>query len=181
MKRPRITHGMSFVRRKATKLAAVAAGLVALGAFAAIPAAGRNDARGDRSDAGEHQTSSDPVVNFRRNAIFTCFGADGTGTPTANTANITASFTTVTAVVTVHAPAGTTVFGELTQSGCLRLKFFTFTVLASGVGTATVTDLRISNDAFVSFSDTVGDFQITPEVVFLPTTPTGSLSRTGEH
>jgi hypothetical protein len=181
MKRLRITHGMCVVRRKATKLAAVAAGLVALGAFAAIPAAAGHDSRGDRSDAGEHQTSSDPVVNFRRNAIFTCFGADGTGTPTANTANITASLTTVTAVVTVHAPPGTTVFGELTQSGCLRLKFFTFTVPASSVGTATVTDLRISNDAFVSFSDTVGDFQITPEVVFFPTTPTGSPSGTGEH
>jgi hypothetical protein len=105
-------------------------------------------------------------VNFRRNAIFTCFGADGTGTPTANTANITASRTTVSAVVTVHAPAGTTVFGDLTQSGCLRLKFFTFKVGASGVGTTTVTDARISNDAFVFIEDTVGDFQITPEVVF---------------
>jgi hypothetical protein len=48
----------------------------------------------------------------------------------------------------------------------LRLKFFTFTVPASGVGTTTVTDTRITNDAFVSFSDTVGDFQLTPEVVF---------------
>jgi hypothetical protein len=180
MKRLRITHGRSVVRRKATRLAAVAAGLVALGAFAAIPAAARHDARGNRSDASEHQTSSDPVV-FRRNAIFTCFGADNTGTPTANTANITASLTTVTAVVTVNARPGTMVFGELTQSGCLRLKFFTFTVPASGVGTATVTDLRISNDAFVSFSDTVGDFQITPEVVFSPTTPTGSPSGPGEH
>jgi hypothetical protein len=153
--------------------AGVAAGLVALGAFAAVPAAARHDARGDGSDAGrhwsdggEHRSSGDPVVNFRRNAIFTCFGSDGTGTPTANTANISATLTTIKAVVTVRAPAGTTVFGELTQSGCVRLKFFSFTVPASGVGTATVTDLRISNDAFVSFSDTVGDFQITPEVVF---------------
>jgi hypothetical protein len=105
-------------------------------------------------------------VNFRRNAIFTCFGADGTGIRTANTANITATLTTVKAVVTVHAPPGTMVFGELTQSGCVRLKFFTFTVPASGVGIATVTDLRISADAFVSFSDTVGEFQISPEVVF---------------
>jgi hypothetical protein len=157
---------MSVVRRKGAKLAGVAAGLVALGAFAAVPAAARHDARGDGSDAGGHRSSGDPVVNFRRNAIFTCFGADGTGTSTPNTANISATLTTIKAVVTVHARAGTTVFGELTQSGCVRLKFFSFTVPASGVGTATVTDLRISNDAFVFFSDTVGDFQITPEVVF---------------
>jgi hypothetical protein len=180
MKRLRITRGMSVFRRRGAKLAAVAAGLFALGAFTAVPAGARHDARADppgggehKSHAGEHQTSSDAVVNFRRNAIFTCFGADGTGITTANTANITAGLTTVTAVVTVHARAGTTVFGNLTQSGCLRLKFFTFVVPASGVGTATVTDLRISNDAFVFFSDTAGDFQISPEVVFSlrPVTP----------
>jgi hypothetical protein len=178
--RVRIRRSMSVVHRRGAKLAAVAAGVVALGAFAAVPATARHDARVDGSDAGqhwsdageqsshagEHVTSADPLVNFRRNAIFSCFGADGTGTPTANTANISATLTTIKAVVTVHAPAGTTVFGELTQSGCVRLKFFTFTVPASGVGTATVTDLRISRDAFVSFSDTAGDFQITPEVVF---------------
>jgi hypothetical protein len=105
-------------------------------------------------------------VTFRRNAIYSCFGADSTGIPTANTASITASLTTFKAVVTVHAPPGTMVFGELTQSGCLRLKFFSFRVGALGVGTGTVTDLRITNDAFVSFSDTVGEFQLTPEVIF---------------
>jgi hypothetical protein len=105
-------------------------------------------------------------VNFRRNAIFTCFGALGTGTPTTNTASISATFTSIKAVVTVHAPPFTTVFGQLDQSGCVRLKFFSFTVGASGVGTTTVTDFRISNDAFVWFVDTVGEFQITPEVVF---------------
>jgi hypothetical protein len=168
MKRLRITGSMSVVRRGGAKLAAVAAGLVALAAFAAVPAVASHDARGDGPDARGHRTSFDAVVNFRRNAIYSCFGADNTGTPTANTANITASFTTVRAVVTVHAPAGTTVFGELTQSGCVRLKFFSFTVPASGVGTATVTDFRISNDAFVSFSDTLGEFQVTPDVVFFP-------------
>jgi hypothetical protein len=185
---------MAVVRRTGAKLAAVAAGLVAVGAFGAVPAAARHNARGDgsdagqqssdadeqssdagqqssdadeqSSDAGQHVTSADPVVSFRRNAIFSCFGADGTGTPTANTANISATLTTIKAVVTVHARAGTTVFGELWQSGCLRPKFFSFMVPASGVGTATVTDLRVSNDAFVSFSDTIGEFQITPEVVF---------------
>jgi hypothetical protein len=150
---------------------AVAAAVIAVGAFAAVPAAATPDAGAwpdaseHLSDAGEHPTSSDPVVHFQRNALFTCFGAGG-GLPTANTASITASFATFTAVVTVHAPPGTSVFGELTQSGCLRLKFFTFIVPASGVGTTTVTDLRISNDAFVWFNDTAGDFQITPEVVF---------------
>jgi hypothetical protein len=168
---------MFVVGRRGAKLAAVAAGLVALGSLAAVPATARHDAGGGRPDAGEHRsdarklagehrTSGDPVVNLRRNAIFSCFGADGTGTPTANTANITAVLATVQAVVTVHAPPGTAVFGQLVQSGCLRLKFFTFIVPASGVGTATVTDLRISNDAFVFIVDTAGDFQITPEVVF---------------
>jgi hypothetical protein len=157
---------MSLVRRAGAKLAPVAAGLVALGAFAAVPAAARHDARGDRPVAGKHRHPGDVVVNFRRNAIYSCFGADGTGIPTANTASITASLTTIKAVVTVVAPPGTTVFGELTQSGCLRLKFFSFRVPASGVGTGTVTDLRVTNDAFVSFSDTVGEFQLTPEVMF---------------
>jgi hypothetical protein len=48
------------------------------------------------------------------------------------------------------------------------VKSFSFTVPASGVGTTTVVDLVARdigvNDAFVWFSDTVGDFQITPEV-----------------
>jgi hypothetical protein len=161
---------MSVVRRRGVKLAALAAGLVALTAFAAVPASARH-ADGDGPDPGQfggrggQLPITGPLVNFRRNAIFTCFGAF-TGTPTANTANITSTLTTVKAVVTVHAPPFTTVFGELTQSGCARLKFFSFTVPASGVGTATVSDLRISSDAFVSFSDTAGDYQITPEVIF---------------
>jgi hypothetical protein len=170
VKRLRITRSMSVVRRRGAKLAAVAAGLVALGAFAAGPAAARHDARGDRPDARALGTSSDRVVNFRRNAFFTCFGGFG-GTPTANTASITkvAFFVTaVNATVTVHAPAGTRVFGQLVQSGCSRVKSFSFTVPASGVGTTTVVDLVARdigvNDAFVWFSDTVGDFQITPEV-----------------
>jgi hypothetical protein len=171
---------MSVVRRRGAKLAAVAAGLVALGVFAAGPAPARHDGpahgsdagkqRSDagkqRSDAGERRSSGDAVVNFRRNAIFTCFGADGTGTATATTATITASRTAVNAVVTVHAPPGTTVFGDLTQSGCVKLQFFSFKIGASGVGSTTVTDVRVSNDAFVFIEDTVGDFQITPEVVF---------------
>jgi hypothetical protein len=84
----------------------VAAGLVALGTFTAVPAAARHDARGDGSDlvahwydGGEHRTSGDPVVNFHRNALFTCFGGFG-GTPTGNTANVSATLTTIKAVVT---------------------------------------------------------------------------------
>jgi hypothetical protein len=164
MKPRRITRSMSVVRRSGAKVAAVVAGLVALGTFTAVPAAARHDARGDGSDLVAHWYDG-PVVNFRRNALFTCFGGFG-GTPTANTASISATFTTIKAVVTVHAPPFTTVFGQLDQSGCARLKFFSFTVGASGVGTTTVTDLRISSDAFVWFNDTAGDFQITPEVVF---------------
>src|SRR5258707_14925462 len=114
MKRLRITRGMSVVRRRGVKLAAVAAGLVALGAFAVVPAVAKHDGRGtapaageQRSDAGDHpshagghpshaggkvRNTGDPLVTFRRNAIFTCFGAFG-GANTANTANITASLT----------------------------------------------------------------------------------------
>jgi hypothetical protein len=170
MKQLRITRSMSVVRRRAAEVAAVA-GLVALGAFAAVPAAASNDARGDwpgwsKPRFGERPIVTAQGVNFRRNAIFSCFGADGTGTPTANTANITANFAMIKAVVTVHAPAGTTVFGQLDQSNCSRLKFFSFTVPASGIGTTTVTDWRVSNDAFVWFNDTSGDFEITPEVLF---------------
>jgi hypothetical protein len=58
------------------------------------------------------------------------------------------------------------VSGQLTRSGCARLKFFSFTIPASGVGTTTVTDLRIRGDALVWFKDTNGDFQITSEVRF---------------
>jgi hypothetical protein len=171
VKRLRITRSMSVVRRRGAKLAAVAAGLVALAAFAAVPAAARHDARGDRPAARALGTSIGPVVNFRRNAFFTCFGGFG-GTPTANTANITIArifVVGVNATVTVHAPAGTRVFGQLVQSGCSRVKSFSFTVPASGVGTTNVVDLAARNiginDAFVWFNDTVGDFQITPEVI----------------
>jgi hypothetical protein len=187
MKRLRIARSMSLVRRRTTTVAVIAAGLIALAALSAVPAAGQLIGGSDQlPDAGQHGlirvsnrllavrtgTADDVVapagtsVNFRKNALFTCFGANGTGTATANTAQITASLTTITAKLTVQAPAGTMVFGQLTQSGCARLKFFNFTVPPSGTGTITVTDLRISGDAFAWFNDTHGDFQITPEVVF---------------
>jgi hypothetical protein len=186
MKRLRITGGGSVLRRKGARLAAVAAALAALAAFTALPAAARHDGSGGWSASGHQRSNGDQqrsgddehgsdnggqqvfgqaTVNFRRNALFTCFGANG-GTTTANTATITASSTTITAVVTVKAPAGTQVSGQLDQSRCARLKFFSATVPASGTLTTTVTDLRISGDAFVWFNDTAGDFQITPEVVF---------------
>src|SRR5262245_28073479 len=68
--------------------------------------------------------ATDPTVTFRTGALFTCLGGTG-GTATTNSADVSATFTTITAKVTVHAPAGTQVFGQLTQGGCLRLKFFT--------------------------------------------------------
>lgn len=180
MKRPHRTRWLSVVRHRATRLAALAAGLLALGAFAAVPAVAHHGPRGDwpapsepsstRDESGTSAssaaTAASSTVNFRQNALFTCFGAGNTGTPTANTATITAGPTTITAVVTVHAPAGTMVSGQLTQSGCARLKFFSFTVPASRMATVTITDLRISRNAFVWFNDTARDFQITPEVVF---------------
>lgn len=179
MQRLRNTGGGSVVRRKGVRLAAVAAALAALGAFTALPAAARHDrsrswsapgqqrSNGDEhgSDNGGQQAFSQSPVNFRRNALFTCFGGNG-GTTTANTAAITASSSMITAVITVKAPPGTQVNGQLDQSRCARLKIFSATVPASGTLTTTVTDLRISGDAFVWFNDTAGDFQITPEVVF---------------
>jgi hypothetical protein len=173
----------------AATLAVVGAGLVAVVAFSANPATGQRIKSSDQSpdpgaqgtdwgqqppegdqdgDADDVGVAGATTVNFRQNALFTCFGANGTGTgtPTANTAELTANFTTITAKVTVHSVPGTTVSGQLTQSSCARLKFFSFTIPASGVGTTTVTDLRIRGDAFVWFNDTNGDFQITPEVRF---------------
>jgi hypothetical protein len=179
MKRLRMTRSVGVVRRKGARLAAVAAGLVALAAFTAVPADARHVPGADGSDGGHwsdgggHRPPGDgspptaaSLVNFRRDALFSCFGADGSGTPTANTANITAGLTTITALVTVHAPPGSAVSGQLTQSGCVKLKFFTFVIGATGSGTTTVTDLRVSNMAFVWFNDTAGDFQITPTVRF---------------
>ena len=155
---------MSGMRRASARLAAV----VGLMAVAAVPAAPANANDPDPLHGGKrHLPLVGALVNFRTGAIFSCInGADNTGVATANTANITATLTTVSAVVTVHALPGTSVFGELTQAGCARLKFFSFTVPASGVGTTTVTDLRITGGAFVSFSDTAGEFQITPIVSF---------------
>jgi hypothetical protein len=172
MKRLRFARSVSVVRRRGARLAAVAAGSAALAAFAAAPADAWQDPGSDGGPGtcaqgrrpGGAQASVSSLVNFRRNALFTCFGANG-GTATPNTASITATPTLIRAVVTVRAPVGTSVFGQLTQSGCARLKFFTFRVPLGGVATVTVTDLRISNDAFVWFNDTIGEFQITPEVI----------------
>jgi hypothetical protein len=179
---------VSLVRGGGVRRAAVVAALLALVAFAAVPAIAEHgphgngsdarqhgsNARHDRSDGGEPSAGSgqsstqrdDAVVNLRRNALFSCFGAGATGTPTADTANITASLGTVTAVVTVHAPPGTRVFGQLTQSGCVRLKFFTLAIGPGGVGTTTVSDLRVSRDAFVWFVTSAGGFEVSPEVFF---------------
>ena len=177
---------ISGVRQTGAKLAAIAAVLVAMGAFGAVPAVAKQFSHGNGNGHGNGPSWKTPKWNrpgdhcsehcrptalatqtvfFRRNALFTCFGATG-GINTANTARITASLFTVTAVVTVHAPPGTTVSGQLTQSGCARLKFFSFSIGATGVRSFTVSDVRIRNDAFVWFNDTAGDFQITPEVFF---------------
>jgi hypothetical protein len=153
--------------------------LVVLGVFAAAPAgagaqptthrpaaSAKHWVNPDQSACGGRKrgcASSDPVVNFRRNALFTCFGAFG-GIPTADFANITSTFFTITATVTVFAPPGTAVFGQLVQSGCVRFKFFSFVVGPTGVGTTTVTDLRVSRDAFVFINTSNGQFEITPEV-----------------
>jgi hypothetical protein len=163
------------VRRRAAKLAAVAAGLVALAAFAPVSANAANGLSANSAARPAVQQCggrwhprpcevADPVVNFRRNALFSCFfGAVG-GIPTANTANITATFFTVTATVTVFGTPGTTVFGQLVQGACARLRFFTVTVGPTGVGTTTVTDFRVSNTVFLWFNSNAGDFEITPRV-----------------
>jgi hypothetical protein len=85
-----------------------------------------------------------PLVNFNRGALFTCSGALG-GVATTDTANITATATRVTAVVTVRGTPFTTVFGNLTTSArgiCGAQQFFTVTVGATGVGTTTVSVAR---------------------------------------
>ena len=188
----RSTPSTSDMRRRRGIVAAIAAALITLGAIGAVPAIARHDpgngsggqwqggtgqsgqdlgqweggdGQGPGEGNGRHKLLASTLVNFRTNAIFNCLtGADNTGIPTNNTANISSSLTTVSAVVTVHAPPFTTVFGQLDQTGCARLKFFSFTVGPSGTGTTTVTDLRVTNGAFVWIVDTAGDFQITPLV-----------------
>ena len=148
------------------------------GSDAGSDESGQCDEGGTVTDAGTVESDATTASNvpLRRNAIFTCFGASG-GTNTADTANITANLTTITAMVTVHSAPGTIINGQLTQSGCFRLKFFTFSIPASGVRTFTVTDLRVSNDAFVWINTTTGAFEITPEVLF---TRFGTASTSGQ-
>jgi hypothetical protein len=103
-------------------------------------------------------------VNFRVGALFTCTGASG-GVPVAtDTARITATATTITVTVTVRGAPGTFVSGQLTQNNCVRLRFFSFTIPPTGVGTITFTDLRISNAAFVWIVKG-GVLEITPRVI----------------
>jgi hypothetical protein len=172
---------MSAARRRAAKLTILAVGVVALAAFAALPAVAKHGGSGDHPVGGlEHSatstdplvtTSTDPLVTFRRNSLFSCSGAVD-GTATNNTANITATLTTVRAVVTVHAPPFTTFFGQLDQSNlagaCLKIRFFTVTVPLSGTAMATITDTRFpgSNGAFVWINSFATGFEITPKVIF---------------
>jgi hypothetical protein len=128
----------------------------ALLATAAVPAQARHRAP---------QAAAAAPVPFRQGALFTCTGALG-GVANANRATISSPNPfTVTAVVTVTGTPGSTFFGQLTQSGCLRTKFFTVTVpFGSTTGTAVVSDLRISNAAFVYLVGGVTGLQITPLV-----------------
>jgi hypothetical protein len=154
MKRLRDPRRLSVNRPSAAVLVAV----MALAAFAAAPAQARHR---DRSPSPSVAAS---LVNFRQGALFSCFGAVG-GIPNANRANISSTALTVTAVVTVTAAPGSTFFGQLTQSGCARTKFFTVTVpFGSTTGTAVVSDLRVSNGAFVYLVGGVTGLQITPLV-----------------
>jgi hypothetical protein len=174
--------------------AAVIAGLLALGllpvgpiyAAGAQPDAGQAAPKADQHppDNGDPSDSDDPdgdddssgaaaqvlapvKVNFRKNPIFSCVvGGDNTGMVVADTATISSARSTITATVTVHATPGTTVFANLTQGGCARMKFFTIQV-RNGTGTATVTDQKVgfSNRAFVWFVETNGTLEMTPAVV----------------
>jgi hypothetical protein len=175
MTRLRIARGLSSARRRGAKLAVLAAGLVALATFAPASAGAKLDPPNGARDGWPPPNwrrhgpgpaaPTNPLVNFRRNALFTCFGAAG-GIATPSTARITATATTVTAMLRIVAPPGTVISGQLDQSGCSRLKFFTTTVGITGVATLTVTDLRVSNDAFVWIVGGVAGLQITPEVIF---------------
>jgi hypothetical protein len=159
MKRLRNTRRLSVTRHRPAGVAAVVAAAVAFSALAAVPAQARHR---DRPSAPSVAAS---VVNFRQGALFSCFGAIG-GVPNANKATISSSFFTVTAVVTVTAAPGSTFFGQLTQNGCARTKFFTVTVpFGRTTGTAVVSDLRVSNAAFVYLVGGVTGLQITPLVI----------------
>jgi hypothetical protein len=131
-----------------------------LAALAAAPAQARH------RDRSSPQSVAATLVNFRQGALFSCFGAVG-GVANANRASIASTALTVTAVVTVTATPGSTFFGQLTQNGCARTKFFTVTVpFGSATGTAVVSDLRIGNAAFVYLVGGVTGLQITPLVTF---------------
>jgi hypothetical protein len=178
---------MSVVRRRTGKLAAIVAGLAALAAFVAGPAAATHAQGAGRPEVGalssEHGglMASDPVVNFRTSppAILSCtMGVIG-GAANGDTANITSTALTVTAVVTLHAPAGTFFSGQLTQGPiCFPTETFQGTVPAGQSSvTVTVTDTRGvgATGAFVSVVKDVGLvgtrfagglFEITPLVGF---------------
>jgi hypothetical protein len=176
MNRLRVTRGMSVVCGPSGKLAAVAAALAILGGVAAVPAAAERGVGGGRQDAGEHRfgagelQSSASVVNFQSSppGIFSCTqGVTGPVVLTGDTASITFTATTVTARVTLHAPAGTFFSGQLTQGPfCSPTENFQGTVPhgASSV-TVTVTDGRGfgATGAFVSVTKG-GSFEITPLV-----------------
>jgi hypothetical protein len=151
MKRLRATRSLSVACRSGAALCAVGAVLAA-----AAPAQARHHP--------PRPAAAPTAVNFRSGALFTCFGASG-GLANGNTATISSpNFFTVTAVVTVSAPPGTVISGQLTQGGCARLKFFTFAVPATGTRTFTVSDVRVSNTAFVWIVGGVAGLQITPGV-----------------
>jgi hypothetical protein len=189
-----IRSSISVVCRRGARLAAVTAGLLALGAFAALPAVARHYRSGGGRDAAqprsEHrsdvddndvladdddQVSVSSTVNFRTSppAILDCMRGVRDGTANNDTAAITVTATTVLATVTLHAPAGTFFSGQLTQGPiCAPTKNFQGTIpRGTDSVTVTVMDARGfgSTGAFVSVTKGA-QFEITPLVGTSPRT-----------
>jgi hypothetical protein len=173
MKRLRITHRTSGARRRAAKLAAVAAGLIALCAFTAVPALAGHKPHsdrpgGERTKAGGAVTNlaTPGLVNFRRGALFSCFGAVGGTNVPGSTATITRGLFTVNATVHLVGLKNTFYTVELVTSGCQTLGFGFVTTNASGVANTMVTANRgFLNDAF-AYALGGGDLQVTPDATF---------------
>jgi hypothetical protein len=151
--------GVFVVCRRGALLGAMGAVLMAPAAFAGPPQRHRHP----HPHASPPAAAAATTVNFRQNALFTCNGAFGGAAVPTDTATISSTVATVSATVRVVAPPGTFVSGQLTQGFCLRLAFFSFTVGPTGIGTTTVTDLRVSNRAFVWIVEG-GRLEITPSV-----------------
>ena len=105
----------------------------------------------------------DPVVQMRRAAGYSCFGAVGGVPVLGSTANVTGGFFTISATVHLHGLPFTFYTIQLVTSGCQTQGSGFVTTNALGNATVTVTAPRgFLADAFVTALGG-GDFQISNE------------------